>query len=118
MNKFIFKDSVYQKLKFLALVLIPAFSTLYFSIGSIWSLPDTTKVIGTLSAIDTFLGVILGLSTKAYNASDLRYDGNLNIMSTDSNGSPRVYSLELNGDPEDILDNKTSIVFKVNPFKP
>lgn len=104
-------------MKFVALVLIPAISTLYFSVGSIWDLPDTAKVIGTLSAIDTFLGVILGLSTKAYNASDSKYDGSINILSTDDNGSPKVYSLELNGDPEDILDAKKAIVFKVNPLK-
>lgn len=67
--KDIFKmsDSVYDKLKFLAMIVLPAIATLYFSLAGIWGFPYGEEIVGTLTAIDTFLGVILGISTAQYN---------------------------------------------------
>jgi hypothetical protein len=108
---FIMSDSVYAKLKFAALVLLPALSTLYFTLGSVWGLPAVTQVIGTIAAIDTFLGVLLGISTKAYNASDARYDGSIAISNTADGG--KLYSLELKSEPE-ALDQKDAVTFRVD----
>lgn len=104
-------DEVYEKLKFLALVLLPALSTLYFALGNIWGLPSIEQVVGTVAAVDTFLGVILGISTKAYNASPDKYVGAMNIMTNDE--GVKLYSLELNNDPSE-LDTKKSVTFKIN----
>lgn len=57
---------LYDILKPIALIYLPALATLYFAIASIWGIPDTTSVIGTISAADTFLGAVLGLSSKSY----------------------------------------------------
>lgn len=67
--KDIFKmsDSVYDKLKFLAMIVLPAIATLYFSLAGIWGFPYGEEIVGTITAIDTFLGVILGISTAQYN---------------------------------------------------
>lgn len=46
---------------------IPALGTLYFSIAQILNLPYGEQVVGVLTSIDTFLGVILGISTHMYN---------------------------------------------------
>jgi hypothetical protein len=47
--------------------LLPAAGTLYFALAGIWGLPYGEQVVGTITAIDTFLGVILGISTSRYN---------------------------------------------------
>ena len=47
--------------------LLPALGTLYFALASIWGLPCGEQIVGTITAIDTFLGVILGISTAQYN---------------------------------------------------
>jgi hypothetical protein len=47
--------------------LLPAAGTLYFALAGIWGLPYGEQVVGTITAIDTFLGVILGISTSQYN---------------------------------------------------
>jgi hypothetical protein len=107
---FVLSDSVYVKMKFLVQVLLPALSTLYFTLGSVWNFPGVEQVIGTLAAIAVFFGVLLGLSTKAYNASEAKYDGNVVVQTTDT--GVKVYSLELNGDPA-TLDQKDSVTFKV-----
>ena len=60
-------NKTYDKLKWIAQYLLPALATLYFAVAGIWDLPYTNQVVVTITAIDTFLGVILGVSTAQYN---------------------------------------------------
>ena len=60
-------NTTYDILKWIAQYLIPAAGTLYFSISQIWGLPCGEQVVGTITALDTFLGVLLGLSSNTYN---------------------------------------------------
>ncbi len=60
-------NKVYDVLKWIALYLLPGLGTLYFALAGIWGFPYGEEVVGTLSAIDAFLGVILGISTAQYN---------------------------------------------------
>ena len=60
-------DKVYDILKWIAMILLPAIATLYFTLASIWGLPYAEQIVGTITGIDTFLGVILGISTSQYN---------------------------------------------------
>lgn len=60
-------DKTYNVLKWMAqLLLLPAMGTLYFALASIWRLPYGEQVVGTITAVDTFLGVILGITTAQY----------------------------------------------------
>lgn len=63
----IFSNKTYDILKWIAMYLIPAAGTLYFALANIWSLPYGEEIVGTLTAVDTFLGVLLGISTNQYN---------------------------------------------------
>ena len=60
-------NKVYDVLKWIAMYLLPALGTLYFALSAIWGLPYGEQIVGTITAIDTFLGVILGISTTQYN---------------------------------------------------
>ena len=60
-------NKVYDILKWVAQYLLPGLATLYFALASIWGLPFGEQIVGTITAVDTFLGVILGISTKQYN---------------------------------------------------
>ena len=62
-----FDNHIYDILKFIAQVVLPALGTLYFSLASIWGFPFGEQIVGTISAIDLFLGALLGLSTMQYN---------------------------------------------------
>lgn len=64
---FAMTDKTYDTLKWIAQILIPALGTLYFALAGIWGFPYGEQVVGTLTAIDTFLGVILGISNMNYN---------------------------------------------------
>ncbi len=63
-------NTMYDILKWIAMYLLPALGTLYFALASIWGLPYGEQVVGTITAVDTFLGVILGISTNTYKKTD------------------------------------------------
>ena len=60
-------NKVYDALKWIAMYFLPAIGTLYFALSGIWNLPYGEQVVGTITAVDTFLGVILGISNAQYN---------------------------------------------------
>jgi len=60
-------NNLYDKLKWVAMILLPAVSVLYLALAGLWNLPYPEQISGTVMAIDTFLGAILGISTKNYN---------------------------------------------------
>ena len=62
-------NKVYNILKWIAMYLLPAAGTLYFALAGIWGLPYGEQIVGTITAVDTFLGVLLGISTAQYNKS-------------------------------------------------
>lgn len=63
-------NKVYDVLKYIALILLPALGTLYFALAKIWGFPYAAEVVGTISAIDAFLGALLKISTDNYNKSE------------------------------------------------
>jgi hypothetical protein len=60
-------NKTYDALKWIAQLLLPALGTLYFALAQIWNFPYGEEIVGTIAAVDTFLGVILGISTAQYN---------------------------------------------------
>jgi len=65
-------DKLYDILKWVCLIALPAVSTLYWTLSSIWGWPYAEQVSGTIAALTTFIGVIIGISTVNYNKGDLR----------------------------------------------
>lgn len=63
-------NRTYDTLKWIAQLLLPALGTLYFALAGIWGFPYGEQIVGTITAIDTFLGVILGISTANYNKKE------------------------------------------------
>ena len=63
-------DKIYDLLKWIALILLPAIGTLYFALAGIWGFPYAEQVVGTITAVDTFLGVILGISKAQYDKAN------------------------------------------------
>lgn len=60
-------ERVYKILKYVAQIALPAVATLYFALAGIWGFPYGEEIVGTITAVDTFLGVLLGISTATYN---------------------------------------------------
>ena len=71
---------VYDFLKKAAQIYIPALGTLYFTLAQIWNLPSPEEVVGSIVAVDTFLGVVLGISQANYNNDPNRIAGELELI--------------------------------------
>ena len=61
------KNSTYDILKYICQIVLPAIGTLYFALAQIWGFPYAEQIVGTITAIDTFLGAILMISSATYN---------------------------------------------------
>lgn len=98
---------LYDWLKYLAQIALPAVGTLYFTVAGIWHLGGGDKVVGTIMAVDLFLGVILGISQANYNKA-IEQAGELHV----SDGQMQFV---LDSDKTDIetLGDKKEVRFKV-----
>lgn len=63
----IISDKLYNILKWLCLIFAPALVTLVATIFALYHINGAEIVCGTISAIATFIGALIGVSTKAYN---------------------------------------------------
>ena len=115
MYRFILGDKVYNSLKVIVQIFMPAAGTLYFSLGSIWGWPNVESVIGTITAITVFLGVTLGISGRNYNKEAVpvsaKPDGILNVLRQDD--GTILYDFDAKDTMTD-LRSRESVVFKVN----
>lgn len=109
-------DACYNALKRTATVLLPAAGALYFALAQIWGLPRAEEVVGSIAALNTFIGVLVGVSAKTYakthSAGGSRYVGELQVESSED-GEKTTFSLVVDGDPENLayMDEAT---FRVN----
>lgn len=112
-------NSTYDKLKKSATLVLPAIGTLYFALAQIWNFPNGEQVVGTVAAINVFVGVVLGVSERNYRRSDAGYSGVINVTQepTAEGGVKKVFDIVLNDDPED-LDKKDEVLFMINSQHP
>lgn len=59
-------NEIYDILKYVAQIVLPAVAALYFGLSKIWGLPFGEEVVGTIACVDTFLGALLQISTAKY----------------------------------------------------
>lgn len=100
---------LYDYLKWLAQVLLPGVGTLYVALAALWSLPEPQAVAGTILAVDTFLGVILGISQVSYGRAAAT--GEMIVIETEDKLSYRL-AFDSDDDLND-LQNKSEVRFRV-----
>jgi len=104
-------NNIYNKFNLFVQLIMPAVITLYATLASIWKWEHVTEVTSSISALTVFIGILLRISNKSYINSDSRFGGN--IIVTENETGVKTYSLEVNGDPADIVNQK-EITFKVS----
>lgn len=109
--KALLSNKSYDALKKSTTVILPAAGALYFALAQIWHLPNAEEVVGSIAAVNTFLGVMLGVSTNSYNKK-ARYSGTIEVSSP-PDGSKKVFSLNLDEEPE-ALERMDEVTFKVD----
>lgn len=101
---------LYDKLKFLAMILLPALGALYFGLAGIWGLPNADKVVGSIMVIDLFLGTLLGISGAQYKNLPVSHDGFLSSSGVDPDTGIPNLALTITKPPEDLLAGDTVLL--------
>lgn len=104
---------LYDFLKWVALVLLPALATLYIALAGLLHLPNANEVSGAIIAVDAFLGALLNLSNKAYNSSEARFDGVVEVDHEDD--KIRMSSEDVQAA---VLQGKKEVTLRVVKKKP
>jgi len=112
---FVLSDKVYIKVKWLIVIVLPSLGTLYFALSQIWGWPNGEHVLGSVIAVQAFLGGIFAISTQQYNNSDARFDGT--IVTTEHADGGKTASLEFDQHPQEVL-NKKEVTLKIAPKQP
>lgn len=100
-------NKLYNILKWVSLVGLPAISALYFGIAQIWGLPYSEQIVGTIAIIETFIGTLIGITSANYKG-----DGTLMVDTTREDKD--VVRLDFNVDPTTVGDRRT-FVLRVDP---
>lgn len=102
-----FSNKTYDVLKWMAQILLPAFAVLYLAMSKVWGLSYGNEVVATLTAIDLFLGTLLGISNAAYFKS-VADDGELYkfVTTLDKTEFARLVELMDNRKTQLGIDNK------------
>jgi hypothetical protein len=63
-------NKLYDVLKWICLIVLPAIGTLYFALAGIWGFPYGEEIVGTIVAVETFLGALIGISNVRYKKNE------------------------------------------------
>lgn len=108
----ILSDSVYNKLKTSAVIVLPAIGALYLALAQLWDLPNAEAVVGTTTALNVFIGALVGVSSRSYSKITPTYVGDL-VAEPHPDGSEKmVLVAHLNDDP-DAISKMDQVIFRV-----
>lgn len=105
----ILTNRAYNYTKYSVQIALPALGTLYFTLASIWGLPYGEQVVGTITAIALFGGVLIGVSKHQYDHSEQKFDGAMNV----DHSADEEFRLEFKKELPDLAD-QDEITLKVN----
>lgn len=110
----IFSNRAYDVAKFWATIVLPALATFYATIGGLWEFPEVDKTVGTIVAIDLFLGALIQISNAQFKNAPKQYDGTMYVKPDVNPMGDKVlkagYAVDV---PAEVLENKDAVTFKV-----
>jgi hypothetical protein len=106
-------NSFYDKLKRVTTTILPAVSTLYFTLAQIWGLPAAEQVVGTIAALNLFLGLALSVSGRSYNSDD-KYAGTVTVDPDAAEGVAKVL-FNVTSDLATLDEKQKEVRFQVKP---
>lgn len=105
----ILSTTAYNYLKYTVQIALPAAGTLYFTLAQIWNLPYGEQVVGTITAIALFGGILLGVDKSRYDKSEQKFDGAMKVDPS----ADEEFRLEFKKELPDLASNK-EIVLRVD----
>lgn len=107
-------NKVYDTLKFIAQIVLPSLGTLYFALSGIWGFPYGEQIVGTIAAIDAFLGAVLQISSNTYYQDEKNFAGTL-LVDPSTETADFNFRTEMNDISE--LASHKELKVKVEPYE-
>jgi len=104
-------NDIYNNLKWLGMIVLPALGTAYFIIGEIFDWPRLKEVLGFSMVVMIMLNALVWYAAKSWYESDERFDGHIELE--EDEGGMKKVNMVVDGDPETLLMVKNEISFKV-----
>lgn len=105
----VFKGKLYDVLKYVAMIVLPGLAGFVITFFNIWEISYANQIAASITAINAFLGVLLGLSTRTYNNDQANFDGYLTMTGSDPDTGIPNLGLIVTRDPSDILTDSRGI---------
>ena len=99
------RNKLYDKLKFVVQVVLPALGVLYASLAQYWDFPNVEGVVGTLAAVALFTGLLLGLSSRNFTSRAVTGTPVGEFVVKETVEGKKMVNLELNRDPADFISD-------------
>ena len=110
-------DKVYNFLKWMVVIALPATGTAYLSLSQVVGLPNAAEVVGTITVIDTFLGTLVGISSYNYSKTTENHAGVIAHAGDNvDTGMPNL-QMTVQKDPRELVEKKR-VVFEIQPPPP
>lgn len=101
-------DKLYNSLKWTALVFLPAVGALYFGLGQLWDFPEVEKVVGSVTVVETFIGLLLRKSAVDFGTAKTIGDA---IVVQNAEGTPVAlkFTVDASARPAVLNDKKVAL---------
>lgn len=106
----VLSDGQFNLLRRCVELLLPAIGAFYFAMAELWGWPNPGEVVASIAALTTLLGVVLVVLRNSYEKSDAKFDGQLNVDTSDPERD--IFQVDL-GDDLPNLASKDAITLKV-----
>lgn len=103
-------SKVYDRLKFFALIVLPAFAAFYLGLGQVWEWPRTEEIVTSIALFDAFIGAILQISNHKYKNDSSRIDGFLTASGVDEDTGIPNLRLVVTTPPNELLVGHTALL--------
>lgn len=111
----IIRGTTYDLLKWAGTIVLPALGTLYFALADIWGFPYGAEVVGTITAIVTFLNVVLKISKTNYENAGEDVQG---LLMLDQTNPEMVFTQMDLKEPISEIENDSKITLRVDTSRP
>lgn len=109
-----YDNKLYDFLKTFTMITLPATTAVYLTVGNIKDLSNFVQVGVTIATINVVLGIVVGMSSKRWNRSESKYDGEIAIVGNDSDTGMPNLQLIVTSDPNGFADKGTILLKSVD----
>ena len=102
---FVLGTRLYDQVKFIVTIFFPALATFYAAVAGLWGFPNVQPVVGTITALSLFLGLLIGISSKNFSSQPITGTPVGKFVVQELPDGKKTVSLAFDRDPADFVQD-------------